>query len=111
MMNFIRTTAAAFATSIITTFWDSQEARHHADLAANVTSYDPDTSGFLGGLSALGLDPQQSATLVNQMIDAQAATMALNDYFAFASLVLVALIGFIWLARPVKITSLGVPTH
>jgi len=111
MMNFIRTTAAAFATSIITTFWDSQQARHHADLVAQITPYGADTTQFIDKLSGLGLDATQSAALMNQMADAQAATMALNDYFAFASVLLIALIGFIWLAKPVKITTLGVPTH
>jgi DHA2 family multidrug resistance protein len=112
LMNFLRTVGAAFSTSIVTTFWDDQTIRHHADLVEHLTAYDGDTSQFLQGYSNLGLDPQQSAAMLDRMVNAQAATMALTDYFSITCLLLLSLIALIWVARPVRrANAMPIPSH
>jgi DHA2 family multidrug resistance protein len=105
MMNFLRTMMASFATSIITTFWDSQTARHHADLVASITPFDAHASDVLGRYAELGLDPVQSSVLLDRLVNSQSATMALNDYFAFSALLVAALAVFVWSTKRVQVRT------
>jgi DHA2 family multidrug resistance protein len=103
MMNFLRTMMASFATSIITTFWDSQSGRHHADLVANLTPFDSHTTEIQNAYAGLGLNPVQSSALLDHVVSAQASTMALNDYFAFSALLVAALVAFVWSTKRVQV--------
>ena len=56
LSNFLRITAAGFATSLITTFWDRREALHQSQLADAVTQYAPAYQEALTRMHQFGLD-------------------------------------------------------
>ncbi len=58
LSNFLRITAAGFATSLITTFWDRREALHQSQLADVVTQYSPAYQEVLTRMHQFGLTDQ-----------------------------------------------------
>jgi MFS transporter, DHA2 family, multidrug resistance protein len=100
--NFARITAGACGTSITTTLWESRASLHHARLVEHVTTYDPATREALRNLGSTGLDANQTYALLDRMINQQAFTLAALDLFYASAIVLLILIPFVWLARPVK---------
>jgi DHA2 family multidrug resistance protein len=61
LSNFIRITAAGFATALITTFWDRREALHQSRLADNVTQYAPAYSKPWRRCISFGMSDQAAA--------------------------------------------------
>lgn len=110
LSNFVRITAGAFGTSIATTLWDNRATLHHAHLTEHISPYDFQAGQVLGQMSQLGLTSQQTAAQVNQLINAQAFTMAADDIFYISSIICLSLIGILWLARPSKSTGSAEPS-
>jgi DHA2 family multidrug resistance protein len=104
LSNFARITAGSFGTSISTTLWDHRATLHHAQLAERITAYDPVTSKALADMQASGMTPDQSMSLLNRMIDQQAALLSANDIFYASAILFVLLIGVIWLTKPIRAT-------
>jgi MFS transporter, DHA2 family, multidrug resistance protein len=102
LSNFVRITAGSFGTSISTTLWDHRATLHHAQLAERLSAYDPTTSQALSNMQAGGMTPDQSISLLNRMVDQQAALLAVNDIFYGSALLFLALIGIIWLSKPLR---------
>ena len=102
LFNFARITAGSFGTSIATTLWDHRATLHHAQLVERLSVADPAASQTLATLQAGGLTPEQSYAVVNRMIDQQAFMLSANDVFYASALLFLALIGVVWLARPVR---------
>ncbi len=107
LSNFVRITLGSFGTSISTTLWDHRATLHHAQLAERITAFDPAGRQALATLHANGLGAQQSAALLNQLIDQQAALMSANDVFRASAILFVLLIGVVWLTRR---THAGAPS-
>ena len=101
LFNFARITAGSFGTSIATTLWDHRATLHHAQLVERLTGSDPASSQALAMLRASGLDEQQSYALINRLVDQQAFMLSANDVFFVSALLFLALVGVVWLARPV----------
>jgi MFS transporter, DHA2 family, multidrug resistance protein len=101
LFNFARITAGSFGTSIVTTFWDHRATLHHAHLAERLGAADGASPQTLAALHASGLDPQQSYAMLNRLVDQQAFMLSANDLFFVSALLFLALIGVVWLARPV----------
>jgi DHA2 family multidrug resistance protein len=99
LTNFVRITAGAMGTSLVTTVWESRTALHHAQLVEYITPGRQVASNTLGGLASAGLDPQQALAQVNLLIGQQAATLAANDVFFASSVLFVALIPLVWITR------------
>jgi DHA2 family multidrug resistance protein len=102
LSNFARITAGSFGTSISTTLWDHRATLHHAQLAEHVSAYNPNATEALAGMASSGLTPDQSAAMLNRMIDQQAFMMSANDIFYASAILFVLLIGVVWLTRPVR---------
>ena len=102
LSNFARITAGAFGTSIATTLWEDRAVLHHARLAEAINNGSPAASQYMDGLKATGLAPDQILAAINRTIDVQAYMLSANDIFWASSLLFVALIPVVWLARPVK---------
>ncbi len=102
LSNFARITAGAFGTSIATTMWEDRAILHHAQLTEAVNSGSATATQYLQGLQSTGLSADQALAAVNRTIDVQAFMLGANDIFYASSLLFIALIGVIWLARPVK---------
>ncbi|MDT7837111.1 DHA2 family efflux MFS transporter permease subunit [Aquabacterium sp. OR-4] len=105
LSNFVRITAGAIGTSVFTTLWESRATLHHAHLAEAVHQGNPAALQALGGLQTAGLTPEQASATLTRLIDQQAFTMAATDLFHLSSLLFLALVGLVWLARPRRLAG------
>ncbi len=103
LSNFVRITAGAVGTSLFTTLWDQRAALHHAHLAEAVNSGNTAAVAMLTQLAAAGETPDQATATLMRLLDQQAYTMAVTDVFWLSSVLFVALVGVVWLARPGRV--------
>jgi DHA2 family multidrug resistance protein len=106
--NFLRITAAAFATSISTTMWDNRASLHQSRLAEASSAFDPKLQQALAGLHDLGLTEQQSIAVLTRGVIQQAYTLSSIDYFYATTWIAVLLAGVVWFTRRPRVAS-GMP--
>lgn len=99
LSNFVRITAGAMGTSIVTTLWESRAAQHHAHLTEPLIQGQGVFATALAGLQNAGLSGTQALAQINRLIDQQAFTRAADDIFLASSWLFLGLIGLIWLTR------------
>jgi MFS transporter, DHA2 family, multidrug resistance protein len=99
LSNFLRITAAGFATSIITTFWDRREALHQSQLADVVTQYTPAYQEAVTRMHQLGLSDQLAAGAVTQTMVGQSYLLSSLDLFYASAWISVLLIPLCFLVR------------
>ncbi|MDB5441277.1 MAG: emrB [Caulobacteraceae bacterium] len=97
LLNFLRTIAGAVATSIVTTVWDNNATRNHADLAAAMphaqTTIDQLTGPSMNAGAALGV--------VNNLVGGQAVMQATNQLFLACAVVFAIAAALVWITpRP-----------
>jgi DHA2 family multidrug resistance protein len=101
MQNFLRTTAAAFATSIMTTSWENAANVKRAGLAGALN----DPQGVQGTLVAQGFTPDQALSQIEAIAQTQAVMLSTNQMFLTVALVLILAAMLIWVAPSVKRTG------
>ena len=95
LLNFVRTTSAAFGVSIITTQWTNASTINRVNIAGAMAA-DPKTHGLhTEALGAAG----NLATLSN-LVEGQAVMLATNHMFEIISVLLLFSAASIWLAPP-----------
>jgi MFS transporter, DHA2 family, multidrug resistance protein len=99
LSNFLRITAAGFATSIITTFWDRREALHQSQLAEAVTQYSPAYQTILRQLHHVGLGDQAAAGAMTQVMVGQSYLLSSLDLFYASAWLSVLMIPLCFLVR------------
>jgi DHA2 family multidrug resistance protein len=99
LSNFLRITAAGFATSIITTFWDRREALHQSQLSDVVTQYAPAYQETLTRLHQLGLTDQAAAGAMTQGMIGQSYLLSSLDLFYVSAWLSVLMIPLCFLVR------------
>ena len=99
LSNFLRITAAGFATSIITTFWDRREALHQSQLAEAVTQYSPAYQVILRQLHHVGLTDQAAAGAMTQVMIGQGYLLSSLDLFYASAWLSVLMIPLCFLVR------------
>jgi DHA2 family multidrug resistance protein len=97
--NFIRITAAGFATALITTFWDRREALHQSRLADTVTQYSPTYQQALTQMHQLGMNDQSAAGALTQAMVSQSYLLSSLDLFYVSAWLSVALIPLCFIVR------------
>jgi len=99
LATFLRTLGGSFATSLTTWLWGRRGAEHHAQLTEHISAYIP---GVTEQLTELGQgDPTRGAALLDAgVISHQASQMGFNDIFYLLGWVFLAIIVFLWLAKP-----------
>jgi DHA2 family multidrug resistance protein len=97
--NFLRITSGAFATSIVTTFWDRHAALHQSRLAEATSAYDIRLQQAMDGLRNLGLSDAQSLGTLARSLANQAYLMSALDYFWICGWLSFASIALVWFAR------------
>ena len=102
LSNFVRITAGAFGTSIVTTVWDNRAALHHEQLIEHISSYDQQTSQFMSQLQQAGMSTSQALEQINRMVTQQAYMLSADDIYFISAIITLVLIGFVWLAKPGK---------
>lgn len=108
LMNFLRTLSGAFATSIVTTSWESRSAVVHEDLSGTV-----DRSGQLWSSMMQGQVPHDTAlALMDRMVQGQSVMVATNQIMTIVVLAFVVAAAVIWLApRPTRAVDLSQAGH
>jgi MFS transporter, DHA2 family, multidrug resistance protein len=103
LMNFTRMVGGAIATSVVTTVWDQRAALHQTTLVEHVVPGAPGLEEALGVLAARGVGTAEAGAALAQSVSQQAYMLSANEVFFWSGLVFIALIGVVWLARPVPL--------
>lgn len=102
LSNFVRIMFGGIGTSMISTLWESRSALHHARLAESTGAQNPAFNATLQSLAAQGMPPPAALAAIDRTMGVQASTMAADDIFWMSALLFLALIGLVWLTKPVK---------
>ncbi|HET8711158.1 MAG TPA: DHA2 family efflux MFS transporter permease subunit [Spongiibacteraceae bacterium] len=102
LANFCRIMLGGFGSSIATTMWDRRSALHHAQLTEGANIYNPVFAQSVHNAQLLGANQDQARAIIERSIEVQAGMLGANDIFFASSMIFLVLIGFIWLARPIK---------
>jgi DHA2 family multidrug resistance protein len=94
LLTFMRSTAAAFATSITTTQWEDIASARRVDLAGSLN----DADGMLNTLTHAGSTAAQALRQLDALVQTQAVMLATDRVFFVSSLVFVLAAAAIWLA-------------
>jgi DHA2 family multidrug resistance protein len=100
LSNFLRITAGAIGTSVVTTVWDNRATVHHAQLAESINPGNATAMATMNSLGSSGLSADQVLAQINRLVDQQAFMLASNDVFYASAVLFVFLIPLVWLARP-----------
>jgi DHA2 family multidrug resistance protein len=97
LQNFVRSIALAFATSIAMTYWNDQARVAGSELAGKL-NYEG-TSSMLTG--TMGFTADQARTVIAQIVDKEALTLATDKMFLIAGLLTLAVAAWVWMSpRP-----------
>jgi len=107
LSNFVRITAGAMGTSIVTTAWEDRAVLHHAQLSESINTANPAAMATLDQLQAAGYSHEQALGMVNRLIDQQAYTLAADDLFLLSAAIFLLLVGMLWMTRrPARAASM-----
>ena len=98
LATFARTLGGSFAASLTTFMWDRRAVLHHAQLAEQITAYNPTAQAAIGQLGHG--DSQLGASVINGMITQQAYQISFNELFQALGWIFLALVLVIWLTKP-----------
>lgn len=100
LQNFVRTMAVAVATSIVLTIWGNSQRTSRTGLVESMN-----VDGAQATLAGAGMTPEQSATVLSNMVDREAITLAVDHTFVLAALVLAIAAAIVWLSPKVKVSG------
>lgn len=110
LANFFRTLGSSVSTAVTVTLWEHRGILHHATLTENVTTASQPATQILSQLTHAGSSQPQALGIVNQLVNREALTLAVNDIFLLCAVLFIVLIPVIWLAKP-PFGSAGGPGH
>jgi DHA2 family multidrug resistance protein len=93
LVNFIRTTAGAIGTAIVTAAWSSQAAVSRVDLVSTLNQ----PGRVLAQLQQSGMKPDQSLTSLDQIVQQQAVMLATNNLFFVVGVIIAVTAVGVWL--------------
>ncbi len=97
LLNFLRTVAGAVATSIVSTVWENNATRNHADLAATM----PHAQTTVDSLTGPTMNAGAALATVNDMVGGQAVMLATNQLFLACAIVFAIAAALVWITpRP-----------
>lgn len=103
LSNFLRTTSAAFATSIITSQWDNSAQAKRSDLAGRLND-------LPGVISSTGLSTDQATGSIDRLVQQQAVMLATDRIFLITVGIFILAAIAIWFApRPTRFPGMGGP--
>ena len=108
LMNFLRTLSGAVATSLVTTAWDNQITREHAEL---VGLSDADQS-VRSLLDQAGMASDAVNQAIDYLITSQAVMLATNQLMTVIGVAFLIAASVIWLApKPTRVVEPGAGGH
>lgn len=102
LSNFVRIMCGGVGTSITSTLWENRTTLHHAQLAEYAIPQNLAFNQAVGAMTAHNMSPQSAWAVINRSITVQASTMAATDIFWISAWLFIALIGLVWLTKPVR---------
>jgi DHA2 family multidrug resistance protein len=99
LISFVRTTAGAFAVSLVTTTWTDKGD------AARVALLNQRQDGYQAGIdqiTATGVSPASALAMFEQIVEGQAVMLATNQMFLIISLFLFLACAVVWIAPKTK---------
>jgi DHA2 family multidrug resistance protein len=97
--NFARITAASFAASLITTFWDRRESLHQAQLVESTTQFSPAYHGALTQLQTQGFSPLQASGSIYRQLIGQSYLLSSIELFWLCGWMAFSMVVLVWFAR------------
>jgi DHA2 family multidrug resistance protein len=94
LLNFVRTTAGAFATSITTTAWANSATVARTAFSSRMNNADT----VVNQLQNSGLGHDQAVGMIDSLVQSQAVMLSTNHVFLGISILMVVSISAIWLA-------------
>ena len=108
LMNFLRTLSGAFATSVVTTVWDNQITRNHAELVG-LADGDRHVRTML---EHGGMTPDAVNQAIDYLITGQSAMLATNQMMVAIGVAFIIAASAIWLApKPTRVVEPGAGGH
>lgn len=98
MFHFVRAMMGAVGTSIFTTLWIRRSAFHHANLVSYLVGRKP-FHPFVEQLNLLNMQEDKKWVFINQLVDVQAAVLAINDCFYLMGWCFLGLLPFLLIGR------------
>ena len=103
LLNFVRTTAGAFATSLTTTVWTNSATVARTAFVGRSNG----AEGVINQVQATGATHNQALSMIDNLVQSQAVMLATNHVFLGISVLMVISVGAIWLAPKPKPGSMG----
>ncbi len=103
LLNFVRTTAGAFATSITTTAWNNSATVGRTAFVGRLN----DAEGVVSSVQNSGFSHGQALGMIDNMVQSQAVMLATNHVFLAISALMVVSVGAIWLSPKPAPGSMG----
>lgn len=97
----LRMLGVAMCVSLTTMTWDDGARQHYAYLAEHVSAYNNSMLEVAQTLSVRGLSLEQSLSLIERQVIAQAYMLSAIDYFWATALLILVLAAAVWLAKPI----------
>jgi DHA2 family multidrug resistance protein len=111
LSNFFRTLASSVSTALTVTLWQHRGEAHHASLTEYVTQASPATTVYSNHLATLGIQGKSALAVIDQVLNREALTLAVNDVFFGCAILFLALIPVLWLAKPPFGNAGGAAAH
>lgn len=93
LLSFMRTVSGAVGTAIATAYWDSNTRVSRSELSQHLNG----AQAVVEQMKATGMQTEQARGVLERMVDAQAATIAVNHVFTMAAIVLTFAACIVWL--------------
>ena len=107
LQNFTRTIGLAVATSISMTYWNDQARVAGSELAGKL-NYE----GTSATLSSMGFSADQARTVIAQLVDKEALTLATDKMFLIAGVLTWAVAAWVWMSpKPKRPVGMGGGGH
>lgn len=100
LSNFLRVFMGGVGVSVVSTMWERREALHHTRLAEHITPYADNVAQSTAQLARQGISSEQAIDIINNTVTQQGFIIGSNEIFLAGSILFIALIPIIWLARP-----------
>jgi DHA2 family multidrug resistance protein len=97
LQNFLRVLSMAFGSSLTQTYWEHMGKFNRAEL---VTAIDPSApTSVAASVARSGISSNGATLAFSRLVDGQAFMLATNDFYALATVLMLATIAVIWFAK------------
>jgi DHA2 family multidrug resistance protein len=100
LQNFLRVLSMAIGSSLTQTYWEHAARVNRSELVAII---DPVAGRDIAANAvSAGIPSGSASAFFSRLVDGQAVMLATNDFYAWASVLMVASIGVVWLVKRPK---------